>query len=55
MIKRMAVMYIFCNKRPETYEWAFGLHHYQIQLFYIFENRVIKKLHALFGLQITLR
>ena len=20
MIKRMAVMYIFCNKRPETYE-----------------------------------
>ena len=54
MIKRMAVMYIFVIKRPETYECAFGLHHYQIQLFYIFENRR-KKLHALFGLQITLR
>ena len=34
---------------------TFGLHHLQNQLFCIFKNTVIKKIHVLFGLQITLR
>ena len=49
MIKRMAVIYIFVIKRPETYEWAFGLHYYQIlSLSNEFDNGVNRKLIHMF-------